>query len=187
MSQAHLNLNRPVFLARRDVCFEVAVEMLYMPMQEMNLDQRLTHVGAVLGRLLQSLEYARAGVRAGSALPEEQQFVHFLEIIVSHVESAEAMIEQQALLEREEGFLRQFLEAAEEDTALPALAYRRRAEDIFQGLWHLLRMAHAPYRRLQQALRETFTPEVATRYQRAQDRLRQELAASVSCPFVAEN
>ena len=54
--------------------------------------------------------------------------------------------------------------------------YRRRADDILQGLWHLLRLAHKPYRELQQANLDSLTEEERARYKKAYQSFREEMS-----------
>ncbi|MFH0880543.1 MAG: hypothetical protein V2A34_12575, partial [Lentisphaerota bacterium] len=80
-------------------------------------------------------------------------------------------------LEGEEGFLCQFLGASAEQCALPAMHYQRRAEDILQGLWHVLQLAHAPYRSLQRQNFDSMSDEERARYKLAYDSFRKEVTS----------
>lgn len=151
MSHLHFNLNRPIHLARRDAFFERAAELLNMPVQELDTRGRMGHVDRVLSLLQTAEQHAFFASRSPDASAQENDFLHFLKLISHNVQSAHSMIQHQSHLEGEEGFLCQFLNATPAECALPALHYRRRADDILQGLWQLLRLAHKPYRELQQA------------------------------------
>jgi hypothetical protein len=95
------------------------------------------------------------------------------------------MTQHQSHLEAEESFLCQFLSAKHDECVLPAMHYRRRADDILQGLWHLLRLAHKPYRELQQANLDSLTDEERARYKKAYQSFREE--ASTRSPAVPEH
>ena len=182
MNSPHFNLNKPVHLARRDVYFETAVELLYMPIQEMNTQRRLEHVERVISLLKTSETHAFFATLSPSATSSEKDFLHFLRMITHNVQSAYSMMQHQSHLEADEGFLCQFLSARQEECALPAMHYRRRADDILQGLWHLLRLAHKPYHELQQAGLNMLNEEEKGRYQKAYQSFRDELTAAHAVP-----
>jgi hypothetical protein len=163
------NLNRPIHLARRDVHFERAVELLYMPIHELDTNARIRHVEKVLSLLKTSQHHAFLATKSAGTTQAEQDFLRFLNLISHNVQSAHAMMQHQTHLEGEEGFLCQFLSASQEECALPALHYRRRADDILQGVWHLLRLAHRPYRELQHGNSSQLSPQELARYRRAYD------------------
>jgi hypothetical protein len=90
------------------------------------------------------------------------------------------MIQHQSYFEGEEGFLSQFLNARPDESAMPATHYRRRADDIIQGLWHILQLSHQPYRRLRDAALATLNASEADRYRRAYMSTSEELDAKRS-------
>jgi hypothetical protein len=175
MTRQDFNLNRPIHLARRDAYFERAVEMLYMPMQELDTNQRIQHVDQVLTLLKTAQFHAFFATKSPQSTQEEDDLLHFLRLIAHNVQSAHSMMQHQSHLEGEEGFLCQFLDAKPEECVLPAMHYRRRADDIFHGLWHLLRLGHKPYRNLQQANRESLNEAERERYRKAYQSFRSEI------------
>lgn len=186
MTHLHFNLNRPIHLARRDVFFEKAVELLYMPFQEMDAPSRLGHVDRVLQLLNTSQHHAFFATRSTRATTQERDFLHFLKLISHNVQSAHAMTQHQQHLEGEESFLCQFLSAKPEECVLPAMHYRRRADDILQGLWHLLRLAHKPYRELQQANLSSLDEDERARYRKAYQSYREDLSLDGRTPASVE-
>lgn len=177
MSSLHFNLNRPIHLARRDAFFERAVELLYMPVQDLDSQARLSHVEKVLSLLTTAQKHAFFATRSPEAHQQEHDFLHFLKLISHNLQSAHSMTQHQLHLEGDESFLCQFLSASPEECALPAMHYRRRADDILQGLWHLLRLAHKPYRELQQKNLEAMQDDARARYKNAYSSFRDELSA----------
>jgi len=169
------NLNRPIHLARRDVYFERAVELLYMPTQEFDTKGRIEHVEKVIALLKTAQFHAFFATKSAGTTPHEQEFLRFVNLISHNVQSAHAMMQHQTHLEHEEGFLCQFLSATPEECALPALHYRRRADDILQGVWHLLRLAHRPYRELQKQNSEALAEAEQARYRKAYNSFRAEV------------
>ena len=179
MNAPHFNLNRPIHLARRDVYFETAVELLYMPIQEMNTPRRLEHVEKVISLLKTAETHGFYATLSPYTNNPEKDFLHFLKMITHNVQSAYSMMQHQSHLEADESFLCQFLSAKQEECALPAMHYRRRADDIPQGLWHLLRLAHKPYRELQQSYLSALNEEEKGRYQKAYQSFREELTSQL--------
>jgi hypothetical protein len=57
---------------------------------------------------------------------------------------------------------------------MPAMQYRRRADDILQGLWHMLRLAHSNYFSLQKANLEELCEDERARYGRAHESCKEE-------------
>jgi hypothetical protein len=161
------NLNRPIHLARRDVHFERAVELLYMPINELDTESRIRHVEKVVNLLSSAQHHAFLATKSAGTIQAEHDFLRFLNLMLHNVQSAHAMMQHQTHLEGEEGFLCQFLSAPPEECALPALHYRRRADDILQGVWHLMRLALRPYRELQRANTNSLSPQELARYRRA--------------------
>ena len=175
MKANDFHLNRPIHLARRDVYFERAVELLYLPIQELDTEQRLVHVDRVLSLLQTAAKHAGFAMQSPDRLDLEPYFLHFLGLMAHNVQSAHAMMQHQSHLEREEGFLCHFLNATAEECALPALHYRRRADDILQGVWHLLRLAHRSYHVLQSDTTKALPEADRTRYQKAYQSFRAEV------------
>ena len=167
MTSVHTHLNRSIHLARRDAFFERGVELLYLPMQEMDTDIRMTHLQRVGDVLETARKHAFFASRSPKVFAREPDFLHFLELIHDNVKSMYSMMEHQAHLEAAESFLCQFLNTTREQCQLPAMHYRRRAEDLMGGLWQLLRLAHSPYRGLQKEFNETAEAAERERYQRA--------------------
>jgi len=92
------------------------------------------------------------------------------------------MLQHQLHLEAEESFLCQFLSATPEQCVLPAMHYQRRAEDILQGLWNILQLAHTAYRNLQQVNIERMTEEERARYRKAYDSFRSDVMTRYIVP-----
>ncbi|MBP7829222.1 MAG: hypothetical protein KA248_04820 [Kiritimatiellae bacterium] len=175
MKSNHFDINRAVHLARRDVFFERAAEMLYSPFQHLPTVQRIRHVETILSLLKTSEQHAFFAIQASRALPREHDMLRFLRLISDNVQSAHSMMQHQLHLEGEESFLCQFLSATPEQCVLPAMHYQRRAEDILQGLWNVLQLAHTAYRQLQQANQDQLQPEERERYRLAYESFRQDV------------
>lgn len=174
MSLLHAHLNRPIHLARRDAFYERAVELLYLPLQEMDTKTRLQHMGQVLALLEVAKKHAFFAARSSQRASREPDFLHFIQLIYDNVQAIESMMRHQAHLEGAESFLCQFLNTTREQCQLPAMHYRRRADDIMQGLWQILRLAYTPYRSLQNEFNREGSDEECKRYEKAYETFREE-------------
>lgn len=167
MNRESVHPNRAVHLARRDAFFERAMDLLCQPIEALDAEARVEHVRHVYTALCKARDHAAFAVKWASTTEKERDFVRFLELKARNAESAIAMLQHQIELEKEEGFLCQFLAASQEETLLPAQQYRRRAEDILQGMWHLVRRSQATYSKLSRLNREGLPIQEQDRYQRA--------------------
>lgn len=186
MSTVHSHLNRPIHLARRDAFYERGVELIYLPMQEMNTVIRIEHLHRVLEVLATARKHAFFASRSPSSFVREPDFLHFLELIHDNVKSMHSMMEHQEHLEGAESFLCQFLNTTREQAQLPAMHYRRRAEDLMSGLWQLLQLSHTPYRALQTEFKEHADEEELERYQRAFASFRDESVSRYPAPSLKQ-
>ncbi len=169
-------LNRPVHLALRDACAERAVELLSQPIHHIDTANRAMLVERIIALLRTAALHARLAARSERAGEQERDFLHFLLLTLQHVESVYALIQNQADMEsREHGFLTKFLGVSADEVTLTALNYRRRAEDMLEGLWHVLRLSGAPYRVLQQTNLAEMSESDRERYRRARESYRAEL------------
>jgi len=143
----------------------------------METPERLKRVEDVLALLRKAEAHATVTARSAKASSREHDFVHFLKLISQNVQSVQAMMQNQIHLGEEESFLCQFLDTDQEESALPAMAYGRRADDILQGIWHVLQQALTPYRTLQRENVDSMTEDERSRYDQACESVREELAA----------
>jgi len=182
MSIVHNHLNRPIHLARRDAFYERGVELLYMPLQDMDTQTRIRHLSNVMAVLAIAHKHAFFAARSVISSHHEQEFMKFLDLIYDNAKSMYSMMEHQGHLEGAESFLCQFLNTTREQFQMPAMHYRRRAEDLMGGLWQLLKLSHGPYRSLQNDFKETSDPNEAERYQKAFASFREESQTRFPAP-----
>jgi hypothetical protein len=182
VGKLHFDINRPIHLARRDVFFERAVELLYTPLQNLSTAERIAHAEIVISLLKTAESHAFFGIQSSGTIAQETDFLRFLKLISDNVQSAHSMLQHQLHLEAEESFLCQFLSATPEQCVLPAMHYQRRAEDILQGLWNILQLAHTAYRNLQQVNIERMTEEERARYRKAYDSFRSDVMTRYIVP-----
>jgi len=182
VSSLHFNLNRPIHLARRNAFFERAAELLNIPILGLDLRTRLRLVDTILSLLQAAERHAFFAARSVDTSERERDFQRVLHLITDNAQSIDTMWQQQAHLVEEESSLCRFLGASPEQCVLPAMHYQRRAEDIHQGLWHVLQLVHVPYRQMHEAIREAMSAEERERYDRAYASFRQEVLTRFPVP-----
>jgi hypothetical protein len=182
VSKQHFDINRPIHLARRDVFFERAVELLYVPLQNLSTADRIKSSEVIISMLKTAETHAFFAIQSSSTVAQESDFLRFLRLISDNVKSANAMMQHQLHLEAEESFLCQFLNATPEQCVLPAMHYQRRAEDILQGLWNVLQLAHTAYRSLQTSNLQKLTEDERARYRKAYDSFRHDATTRYTVP-----
>nr|MBP7275733.1 hypothetical protein [Kiritimatiellia bacterium] len=108
---------------------------------------------------------------------QEEDFLRYLALVIRNIESAAAFLENEAHLTREDhSFLTRFLGVSAEESGLSALNYRRWGQDILMGLYQQIRMAHGPYRALQQINARALSPDEQARYTLAMESFQHDLA-----------
>lgn len=180
MSTSDFNLNRAIHLARRDVQFERAVELLATPLHDLATEPCIAHVTESLDRLNKAHQHAIIAAQSTHTASRENDFQRFLELVIHNVASAQAMLQHRQQLEHDQGFLCRFLSATQEECALPALHYQRRADDILQGVWHLLRLAVPAYHRLKAETATTLPETEQKRYEKAYTSFQAEVVAQAT-------
>jgi len=174
-TNGHLHVNRPVHLARRDAYYEAAVELLNRPFHSMDLRERIRHTERSLALFKTAAHHGRFAGHSPQALPQEADFLRYMQLIIEQVGSLLAMTRQQSHFVLEECFLGQFLKAQPDELQLMPGHYQRRAEDIQEGLCHLLQMAYQPHHDLYEANLNGLIPEERTRYNQAYSSFRDDL------------
>lgn len=174
MNTEHIELNRPIHIARRDVFYERAVELLHLPMVTRDIGKKIHHLEAVLNFLKSAERHGQFALRSSQVLQTEKDFIHFIQLLVGTVQSILSMMKHILHLESEEGFLAKFLQIEGSGNILPTHQYERRAEDILQGLWQMLRLSHIPFQHLRKKQIEGLSEVDLERFHRAETSFRQE-------------
>jgi hypothetical protein len=182
MTNIYGHVNRPVHLARRDAFYERSVELLYLPHQQLTGPTRLQVTDDILACLGEARQHAFYASRSESRTDREMDFLQFMDLILENVDSLAAMLRHQSHLEEEQGFLGSFLGTTREQASMPAFHYQRRAEDILQGLWHLLRLAQTPYSQLRQHGIDNLDEEERNRYEIAYRHFSQQASEKFKTP-----
>lgn len=164
------HLNRPVHLARRDVFYEQARQMIgHLSIHKDPADQYETAKQA-LALFQNALHHAKAANQSQEAEDGDLLFYDFLDAAVDNTQSITRMLRRQRAVESETSPVIRFLNSEDSGSKMAA-HYRRCAAHILKGLLHILAQAEKPYQKLQQSTAEKAPPEERTRYEKARQYL----------------
>ena len=172
MSADLFYLNRPVHLARRDVFYEQAEQLIeQLPARKKLADQQEIAETA-LHLFYTARQHARAAARSDKTSTEDQLFLDFLNTTVDNTQSIARMLRRQQSVESDDCPLGQFL-GSEDVGSKMSTHYRRCAAHILKGLLQVLRQAAQPYQELQQANLTKMSPTDQARYEKTRTHLTQ--------------
>ncbi|MCF7849010.1 MAG: hypothetical protein K9M45_09185 [Kiritimatiellales bacterium] len=170
MDAEHFSLNRPVHLARRDVYYEQAVDLLYEPETERGADELVRRYEHILFLLNTARRHAKAAVRVNGTDETDQEFCGFVKLLIGNVRAITAMLRQQRYLQRASGFIGSSPKIEEQ-----AEAFERRAKDVLEGVHNILSLARDTFTQLKKANLKSMQKADRARYIKA----RKQFAAGV--------
>ncbi len=165
----HFELNRPVHLARRDVYFEKAVELLCDLRQSPDGSLATEVYEQILFMLRTARDHAAFAIRGAGMSGHDKQFRLFINLLVGNVKSVLSMISLKGMIENSQGSSYSFLGVNQASAALQAEEYQRRANDIVRSMQNTVKLAQEPFENLKAENRETATDEENLRYKRARE------------------
>jgi len=171
MEPTTYDLNRAAHLARCEVFFDMSVARVQDCMQEHAERRRKAHVETTIYFLQSALEHATLASKSSRASPQEKAFVRFLQLVLCHLRSAGALMENEEELKDTGSQLWQFL--SRKAGAAEALGFSRSSEQLLQDVAHLFAMAHEPLRDLRQAVTAQMDADDAERHRAALTGLRE--------------
>ncbi len=161
----HFELNRPVHLARRDVYFEKAAELIAAQGHVERL--RIEVYEEILFMLRTSRQHARFSIRNAGKNENDEQFSRFLNLLAGNVKAVLSMINLKGMVENTQGSSFSFLGVNQASAGLQAEEYQRRANDIIRSIQNTLKLAQEPFENLKTENREMATDEENARYIKA--------------------
>ncbi len=168
-SNANSNLNRPVYLGRRDVFMEKTMGVFPECLKSLPVKKRLGHIDVVLYYVQSALDPAIMAAQSTHADPMEKSLITFLQLVFCYLHSARAVMENESQLDNTRSPLWKFLH--HDDKTKSSLSFARSSEQLLQDVSHLFRLAKAPFRDLRKKLTAAMNDEDRGRYQRAGDDL----------------
>lgn len=166
----HFELNRPVHLARRDVYFENASDLLFIQ-EHRNYEPYLRSADyeEILFSLRISCEHARYSINHPDTSGKDEQFSHFVNLLAGNVKAVLSMINLKGMVEDARDSSFGFLGVNEASAGLQAEEYQRRANDILRSIQSTLNLAEVPFSELKQENRAASTEDENMRYEKARD------------------
>ena len=170
MSVDAFHLNRPVHLARRDVFFEQAWELIEQLPSQKNATCKHSTANKAQALFKDALHHALAANQSQDATDEDLLFANFLYAAVDNTQSIAQMLRRQRAAESALSPLTQFLGSADTEQKM-ANHYRRCAAHILKGMLQVLPQIDRPYRQLQHSTFSSMTSDNRIRYEKARKHL----------------
>lgn len=167
----HFELNRPVHLARRDLYFEKAVDLIFDKYAQHGLgpDLNPSDYEEILFFLSIARDHAGYAIRKTEKSEKDVQFSRFINLLVGNVKAVLSMIDLKGMIEDSSGSSFGFLGVNEASAGLQAEEYQRRANDFVRSIRNTLNLALDPFEELKAENRDTSTKEENMRYAKARN------------------
>ncbi len=169
----HFEQNRPVHLARRDVYFERAMELILGRQADFSVEIRMEEYEEILFLLRIARQHARFAIRVARANEEDGEFGRFINLLAGNVKAILSMLNLKRMVEHSEGSIFSFLGENRASVALQAEEYQRRANDIIRSIHNTLRLADEPFQKLKADYATRENKENMARYRKARNHFTQ--------------
>lgn len=163
----HFQQNRPVHLARRDVYYERAAELIHQQQQTYTPHVSMEEYEEILFLLRVARQQAKFSIRESGKNEADEQFGDFINLLAGNVKAVLSMMNLKQTVESSEGSFFSFLGANQASVALQAEEYQRRANDIIRALHNTLRLAEDPFDLLKEENLKAGSEEESSRYGKA--------------------
>lgn len=171
----HFELNRPVHLARRDVYFERAAELISAQQRSFSFEINTEDYEEIIFLLRVARLHARFAIRDAGKNEKDEQFGRFINLLAGNVKAVLSMLNLKAVVECSgESFL-SFLGANQASVALQAEEYLRRANDIVRSIHNTLQLAEEPFAQLKVDNATAASEEDLERYTKARQHFIQQI------------
>ncbi len=169
----HFEQNRPVHLARRDVYFERAAELIASQQQIYGFDLHTKMYEEILFMLRTARQHARFSIRNADKNSHDEQFSLFINLLAGNVKAVLSMIHLRGMVENSQGSSFGFLGVNQATAGLQAEEYQRRASDIVRSMQNTLKLAQLPFEELKAENRASSTEVENVRYNKAREHFSQ--------------
>jgi len=103
------NINRPVYLARRDKFYLKALERLDMDLFDLPAEQRHTELERTIELFNEIKENSVNAMRRAEHDPKEDNFLRCIELVIDSFEAVKILSGYETLLAHDKSFINQFL------------------------------------------------------------------------------
>ncbi|MEA2067651.1 MAG: hypothetical protein U9P12_00490 [Verrucomicrobiota bacterium] len=162
----HFEQNRPVHLARRDVYFERAAELISVQQKTFTPEIEIEDYEEILFLLRVARQHARFSIRNKGKNGDDEQFGRFINLLAGNVKAVLSMMTLKHTVEGDESFF-SFLGANQASVALQAEEYQRRANDIVRSIHNTLKLAEEPFEQLKVDNAAASSDDFQKRYDKA--------------------
>jgi hypothetical protein len=169
----HFELNRPVHLARRDISFEKAVEVISGQQSSFGGAMDIETYEEALFLLRTARQHARFAIRNAGRNSHDEQFSLFVNLLAGNVKAVLSMLNLKGMVENAQESSFSFLGVNAASAGLQAEEYQRRASDIVRSMQNTLRLAEEPFEKLKTENRSSFSEEETLRYEKARGHFEQ--------------
>ncbi|HOE28001.1 MAG: hypothetical protein IT574_09150 [Candidatus Aureabacteria bacterium] len=105
----NIAINRAVHLARRDAHYRCCIRLLEQRFEETPLVKRRRRLEGILHHIAEAIREATCALRGSRGWRDERIFLKYLLLVCDGVRAALVMLEHEALLREEKGFLKRLL------------------------------------------------------------------------------
>lgn len=165
----HFVQNRPVHLARRDVYFERAIELIFAQQHDFTPEIRIEEYEEILFLLRIARQHARFANRVAGKNEKDGELGRFINLLAGNVKAILSMLNLKGMVERSEGTLFSFHGENQASVALQAEEYQRRASDIVRSIHNTLKLAEGPFNGLKAEYEASEEKDKFARYRKARE------------------
>ena len=165
----HFEQNRPVHLARRDIYFEQAANLIRMQHRNFAAETKVEEYEEILFLLRIARQHARFSLRAMGKNEKDEEFGRFINLLAGNVKAVLSMINLKHTVESSDGSFLGFLGANQASAGLQAEEYQRRANDIVRSINNTLELAEHPFEQLKVDNSSALSDEEQERYSKARE------------------
>lgn len=165
----HFGQNRPVHLARRDIYFERAVELIRNLQHVYSPESQVNDYEEILFLLRIAREHAHFAIREAGKNEKDEQFSWFIDLLTGNIKAVLSMLHLKTSVESEDSSVVSFLGTNRASVALQAEEYQLRANDIVRSILNTLQLAEEPFCHLKEEYTVNSSEDDLARYSKARE------------------
>ncbi len=172
-STTYFGQNQAIHLARRDVYFERAEELILAQQQAGVLDMRIKEYEEIIFLLRVAQQHANFSICSHRGREKDEQFARFINLLEGNVNAVISMLNLKQMVEDVGEPTLSFLGGNHASIALQAEEYQRRASDIVRSIHNTLLLAKEPLKLLKEENAANLEKDELERYEKARKHMAQ--------------
>lgn len=182
MKRQCYNINRPFHLARRDCFFEKGLALISKNVERKSDGKKSDDVAHIMYYLRSAHDHCVMAKKADNTASTEMYFLNFLQTIMSHLISLNAVAEFSPILGEngEDSGLRRFLESGAPENTRPAKEFCDCSQLIVDNIYKLCLLLERPFQDLKAETLSLLDDDQQRVYDNARKSLGEHLAARAS-------